>query len=126
MPLPSAFHRSMLAALTLIGAAGSALASDVVTIHKPHRTVRPVATEPVPVGEPVDIPLGATGVVIRTPFFDVVTPGAPERIVRLPHYQHPDGSWDGLYGLSSSIQGYPCGQDCTDRSLLNYGYLPID
>ena len=105
---------------------GYAPLPNAVTIHRHHRSYGPgpLPGPRVAVGGPVVVPLDGTGVFFQTPFVDVAAPGQPDAIVRLPHYQKPDGSYDGLYGLSSAIQGYPCGQECTNRALVNWGYAP--
>jgi hypothetical protein len=86
-------------------------------IHGHHQVNRPLA-------EPVDIPLDPLGAVgFRTPFTTVETPYGLE-VLRIPHRQGPDGTYDDLGDLTQSIQGTPCGQECTARSLVRWGYAP--
>lgn len=78
-----------------------------------------------PPAEPLVIPLYPTGVVIQTPFTLVPSDEGPVA-VRIPHRQGPDGSYDDLADLSNDIQGTPCGQECTVRALVRWGYQPVE
>lgn len=66
----------------------------------------------------------APGVAFATPF--TVVAGDPDRLVRVPHYIGPDGTYDEYADLVKSINGTPCGQECTRRSLQRWGYAPAD
>jgi hypothetical protein len=77
-----------------------------------------------PWAAPIDVPLDPLGVVaFRTPFTAIPTPDGPA-LVRIPHYQGPDGTYDDLGDLTRSINGVPCGQECTARALARWGYTP--
>ena len=116
-----------LAAAALLAASGASSAQDLprpgrhaLTVHRhraPPSGFRGVAS-------PLDIPLG-DGVYLRTPF-QVVAAGDRPVVVRIPHYQGPDGAYDSQADFVRSINGTPCGQACTARSLQRWGYAPAD
>ena len=84
-------------------------------------TVHPSAV--VPPAAPLSVAV-APGIVVQTPFTLVV--GDPDRVVRLPHELGPDGTYDDAAGLVRSIDGTPCGEACTRRALVRWGYAPAD
>ena len=111
----------------LMMAGGSASASQMagsnnhpqrLTIHRHRSLPRSGALA----GAPIDIPLDE-GLSVRTPFH-VVETSSGERVVRLPHYQGPDGTYDTPADLIQAINGVPCGDECTARALQRWGYAP--
>jgi hypothetical protein len=77
-----------------------------------------------PVAAPIVVPV-VPGLGFQTPFFDVLTPDGDEALVRIPHYQGPDGAYDSLADLTNEIQGTPCGRECTEQSMIRWGYEPV-
>lgn len=116
------FFRSAALALVLLLAASPAVAGD----PSHHRTERGLVVHPRP-ARPAAAALSvavAPGVTFATPF--TVVAGDPGRVVRVPHYIGPDGTYDEYADLVKSINGTPCGQECSRRSLERWGYAPDD
>ncbi len=91
---------------------------DAIVVHPSARYWRR------PVAAPTEILLDPLGSVrFQTPFSTVATPAGPV-LIRIPHYQRPDGSYDSLGDLTNAINGVPCGVDCTERALVHWGYRP--
>ena len=112
-----------IAVLLLSAAPGAA---DTTQAGPRHGPARRIVVHP-RVVRPAAAPLGAAvapGVVFETPF--TVVTGSPDRIVRVPHYIGPDGTYDEYADLVRSINGTPCGQECARRSLQRWGYAPVD
>lgn len=101
--------------------------TPVAAARDPHRSGRGALTvhraapleAPVP-AVPLDLAIGA-GVTVRTPF-TIVTAATGDVLVRVPHYQGPDGAYDEPADFVRSINGTPCGQACRARSLVRWGY----
>lgn len=111
----------------IIGAAALLLASSpAVAAAREHPPARRLVVHPRPL-RPAAATLGvavAPGLTFETPF--TLVAGVPGRVVRVPHYIGPDGTYDECADLIRSINGTPCGQACTRRSLLRWGYAPAD
>ena len=124
MTMPPKFMMRLMAVsiLVSIGWSGSVTARER-HLHRSlvvHRRVEPQIK-----ATPILLPIDPTGtVVLQTPFFEETVDGLPPTVIRVPHYQGPDGSYDSLADLSNSIQGTPCGQECTNSSLIRWGYPP--
>ncbi len=76
------------------------------------------------IASPLDIPVGG-GVYFRTPFQLVAAFNRP-LLVRIPHYQGPDGSYDEASDFVRSLNGTPCGQECSARSLARWHYALVE
>lgn len=95
-----------------------------VTVHRltgPHRARQRVGD----VAAPLDLPLGPGGLYVRTPFQVVFSPEG-RRLVRIPPYQGPDGTYESQADLVQAINGVPCGQDCTAASIARWGFAPAE
>ncbi len=90
-------------------------AASILTLHPRRGRGAPAATLGVAV---------APGLIVETPF--TLVAGTPDTLVRVPHYLGPDGAYDSQADLVRSINGTPCGQACTRRSLERWGYAPVD
>ncbi len=104
----------LLAAPAFAGAAVHHRAARSLVVHA--RPARPAAPT---LGIAV-----APGVAFATPF--AVVTGDPGRLVRVPHDTGPDGTCGGCADLVESVDGTPCGQDCTQRSLQRRGSATAD
>ncbi len=96
-----------------------------VTIHRHHHWMWRGPFPPGAVASPLDVPLDDNGLYFRTPF-QIVAAGDYEEIVRIPPYQGPDGTYETHADLTQAINGTPCGEECTARSLLRWGLVPVE
>lgn len=113
--------------MLFVAGSGVALARNT---PRPFNSAAPLIVRPAPLARRpaavVLIPLDPLGsVAIQTPFVAVDTPDGPA-VLRIPHYQNPDGSYDSLADLTDAINGVPCGVDCTAKSLAHWGYAHDD
>ena len=124
----TALPGSALCALALILAASPACADAALAVcHRPALNRLTVHARREPGPRPAAAMLGvavAPGLVFETPF--TLVAGVPDALVRVPHYIGPDGTYDSQADLVRSINGTPCGQACTRRSLRRWGYAPAD
>ena len=116
------FDRLALCACVILLAAPAA-GADRDAFQRPARrlVVRPRLARPraVPLGVAV-----APGIAVATPF--TLVAGVPDRVVRVPHYLGPDGTYDDASGLVRSVNGTPCGEACTRRALVRWSFAPAD